>query len=189
MSKTAQEYAEQCLGLQVPKSALKDTLAIFQDVPALRDQLSDPTFPLERKNDIIDRIVPMAARELLKLLCANGQLELLEDICQRYQSMEQKKSGKFYVTLRYVTPPTDTQLEDIKKFVAHRYGDEQDVVFDMVEDASLVSGFKLTAGNEEYDWSAKGRLAQLEQKLTGLKAASTQAVSYTHLTLPTILLV
>ena len=51
MSKTAQEYAEQCLGLQVPKSALTDTLAIFQDVPALRDQLSDPTFPLERKND------------------------------------------------------------------------------------------------------------------------------------------
>ena len=68
----------------------------------------------------------MAARELLKLLCANGQLELLEDICQRYQSMEQKKSGKFYVTLRYVTPTTDTQLEDIKKFVAHRYGDEQE---------------------------------------------------------------
>ena len=39
MSKTALEYAEQCLGLGVPKSALTDTLAIFQDVPALRDQL------------------------------------------------------------------------------------------------------------------------------------------------------
>ena len=176
MSKTALEYAEQCLGLGVPKSALADTLAIFRDVPMLRDQLSEPTFPLERKNDIIDRIFPQTARDLLKLLCADGQMELFDEICQRYQSMEQKKSGKFYVTLRYVTPPSDTQLEDIKKFIAHRYGEEEDIVFEMVEDASLVSGFKLTAGNEEYDWSAKGRLAQLEQKLVGLKAASTQGI-------------
>ena len=42
MSKTALEYAEQCLGLGVPKSALADTLAIFRDVPMLRDQLSEP---------------------------------------------------------------------------------------------------------------------------------------------------
>ena len=100
MSKTALEYAEQCLCLGVPKSALADTLAIFRDVPMLRDQLSEPTFPLERKNDIIDRIFPQTARDLLKLLCADGQMELFDEICPRYQSMEQKKSGQFYVTLR-----------------------------------------------------------------------------------------
>ncbi len=176
MSKTAREYAEQCFGLGVPKSALADTLAIFSDVPVLRNQLGEPTFPLERKNDIINRIFPQAARDLLKLLCADGQMELFDEICQVYQTMERKTTGKFYVTLRYVTPPSDRQLEDIRKFIAHRYGEEENIIFEMVEDASLVSGFKLTAGNEEYDWSAKGRLAQLEQKLTGLKAASTQGI-------------
>ena len=33
MSKSAKDYAEQCLGLHIPMTALTDTVAIFHDVP------------------------------------------------------------------------------------------------------------------------------------------------------------
>ncbi len=39
MSKTAQEYAEQCLGLGVPMTALTDTVAIFRMCPSCGEQL------------------------------------------------------------------------------------------------------------------------------------------------------
>ena len=175
MSKSAKDYAEQCLGLHIPMTALTDTVAIFHDVPVLREQLSDPTLPMDHKMDIIDRIIPLDARDLLKLMCVEDQLDLLEEVNDLYHALSQKRVGDLYVTLRYVTAPTEEQLDGIKQFVAHRYG-EEGVVFEMKEDPTLVSGFKLTAGNEEYDWSAKGRLAQLQQRLSTVKTASEKGI-------------
>ena len=175
MSKSAKDYAEQCLGLHIPMTSLTDTVAIFHDVPVLREQLSDPTLPMDHKMDIIDRIIPLDARDLLKLMCVEDQLDLLEEVNDLYHALSQKREGDLYVTLRYVTAPTEEQLDGIKQFVAHRYG-EEGVVFEMKEDPTLVSGFKLTAGNEEYDWSAKGRLAQLQQRLSTVKTASEKGI-------------
>ena len=175
MSKSAKDYAEQCLGLHIPMTSLTDTVAIFHDVPVLREQLSDPTLPMDHKMDIIDRIIPLDARDLLKLMCVEDQLDLLEEVNDLYHALSQKRVGDLYVTLRYVTAPTEEQLDGIKQFVAHRYG-EEGVVFEMKEDPTLVSGFKLTAGNEEYDWSAKGRLAQLQQRLSTVKTASEKGI-------------
>ena len=79
MSKSAKDYAEQCLGLHIPMTSLTDTIAIFHDVPVLREQLSDPTLPMDHKMDIIDRIIPLDARDLLKLMCVEDQLDLLEE--------------------------------------------------------------------------------------------------------------
>ena len=175
MSKSAKAYAEQCLGLHIPRTSLTDTVAIFHDVPVLREQLSDPTLPMDHKMDIIDRIIPLDARDLLKLMCVEDQLDLLEEVNDLYHALSQKRVGDLYVTLRYVTAPTEEQLDGIKQFVAHRYG-EEGVVFEMKEDPTLVSGFKLTAGNEEYDWSAQGRLAQLQQRLSTVKTASEKGI-------------
>ena len=175
MSKSAKDYAEQCLGLHIPMTSLTDTVAIFHDVPVLREQLSDPTLPMDHKMDIIDRIIPLDARDLLKLMCVEDHLDLLEEVNDLYHALSQKRVGDLYVTLRYVTAPTEEQLDGIKQFVAHRYG-EEGVVFEMKEDPTLVSGFKLTAGNEEYDWSAQGRLAQLQQRLSTVKTASEKGI-------------
>ena len=175
MSKSAKDYAEQCLGLHIPMTSLTDTVAIFHDVPVLREQLSDPTLPMDHKMDIIDRIIPLDARDLLKLMCVEDQLDLLEEVNDLYHALSQKRVGDLYVTLRYVTAPTEEQLDGIKQFVAHRYG-EEGVVFETKEDPTLVSGFKLTAGNEEYDWSAQGRLAQLQQRLSTVKTASEKGI-------------
>ena len=175
MSKSAKDYAEQCLGLHIPMTSLTDTVAIFHDVPVLREQLSDPTLPMDHKMDIIDRIIPLDARDLLKLMCVEDQLDLREEVNDLYHALSQKRVGDLYVTLRYVTAPTEEQLDGIKQFVAHRYG-EEGVVFEMKEDPTLVSGFKLTAGNEEYDWSAQGRLAQLQQRLSTVKTASEKGI-------------
>ena len=41
-----------------------------------------------------------------------------------------------------------------------------DVKIQIVEDTSLLGGFILHVENDEYDWSLKGRLTRLEQKLT-----------------------
>ena len=78
-------------------------------------------------------------------------------------------------TLVYVTAPSESQLEGFKKFISGKYGDRP-LSFELREDPSLVSGFKLTVDNDEYDWSAKGRVAQLERKLSGTASTSVEGL-------------
>ncbi|MCC8064711.1 MAG: F0F1 ATP synthase subunit alpha [Clostridiales bacterium] len=68
------------------------------------------------------------------------------------------------VTLTYVTKPTEAQLAGIRAF-AQRRCPEEEIDLTLVEDASLGSGFRLTVGDEEFDWSTQGRLKQLREKL------------------------
>lgn len=66
--------------------------------------------------------------------------------------------------LTYVTPPTEAQLDGIRKFLAAKYNNEN-IELECVEDQSIVSGFVIRAGNDEYDWSEQGRVDQLRQKV------------------------
>ena len=175
MSKTALEYATQGVALGITRSTLMDTQSIFRDVPALAEQLSDPTVSLEKKHTVIDKVFPQAVRELLKLLCDNGDVNLFDSICAEVASQARKNSGDFFVTLRYVVPPTEEQLSGIRQFVCKHY-DRDDIIFESVEDPSLVSGFKLIAGNEEFDWSAQGRFDQLKTKLNDIPECSTDSI-------------
>ena len=67
--------------------------------------------------------------------------------------------------LRYVTPPTAEQLAQIREFLRKKYENEE-LPLELVEDKSLLGGFCITVGSEEYDWSMKGRLTQMRNRLT-----------------------
>lgn len=67
--------------------------------------------------------------------------------------------------LAYVTPPTDEQLAGIEDFLRKKYGVKQ-VRITGRQDTSIGGGFILQAGMDEFDWSTREKVRQLEQKLT-----------------------
>lgn len=73
--------------------------------------------------------------------------------------------------LTYVTPPTDDQIAGVKRFLAKKLNLEN-IELKCVEDKSIGSGFVIRAGNHEYDWSAKGRMDQLQQKVQSAVSAN-----------------
>ena len=79
-------------------------------------------------------------------------------------SLDNNKELK--VSLFYVTPPLDSQLDKMKEFVASKKGvNKEDVQIELIEKKDLVGGFVLRIGTHEYDWSTKGRLDQLMAEL------------------------
>ena len=66
--------------------------------------------------------------------------------------------------LLYVTAPSEEQLIGIRRFLAKECGDP-DIELELIQDTSLKSGFLIRVGTKEYDWSEKGRIAQLESTL------------------------
>jgi len=73
--------------------------------------------------------------------------------------------------LTYVTPPTDEQIEGVKKFLVKKLG-AKSVELECVEDKSIGSGFVISTGNHEFDWSAKGRMDQFQQKVQSAVSAN-----------------
>lgn len=90
--------------------------------------------------------------------------------------MEQttKKENCLEAILTYVTAPSAEQLEGIKNFLKKRYHAEK-VQITEVENPELGGGFKLQAGTEEFDWTTKTKLKQMEQRLAS--AAKKQHAS------------
>ena len=83
------------------------------------------------------------------------------------------------VILLYATEPSEEQLMRLTDFLREKL-DCSEVELELREDPSLISGFVLRAGSREYDFSARGRLRQLKQKLfsgeDGKKARGVQDI-------------
>ena len=95
-------------------------------------------------------------------------------------SLDNNKELK--VSLFYVTPPVDSQLDKIKDFVAAKEGVNKDEVkIDLVEKKDLVGGFVLRVGTHEYDWSTKGRLDQLMSELLSSDDGSSEKSDVNYL--------
>lgn len=73
------------------------------------------------------------------------------------------KNKKLTAKLFCVTPPDEKQREGIADFLEKKYGARPEI--EIVEDKSLVSGFRLETGGDVYDWSAKGRVEKLAEQL------------------------
>ena len=176
MLQKVSDYAQQLYKMHVPNSEIEETSRIFEVLPETASQLSDPTVPLENRLAIIDSIFPTEVRDTLKVLCQNGLLSSWMDIADEYQRVSEEEATKLRVRLRYVTKPEEEQLKRIRTFVYNKYH-TRNIEMRLEEDASLGGGFILEVGNDQYDWSTKGRRQQfLDEVMSKRLGGSSQDI-------------
>ena len=176
MLQKVSDYAQQLYKMHVPNSEIEETSRIFEVLPETASQLSDPTVPLENRLAIIDSIFPTEVRDILKVICQNGLLSSWMDIADEYRRVSEEESTKLSVRLRYVTKPEEEQLKRIRTFVYNKYH-TRNIEMRLEEDASLGGGFILEVGNDQYDWSTKGRRQQfLDEVMSKRLGGSSQDI-------------
>ena len=164
MTQTAAKYARALWEVNLPDEAIDQMMEQYHQAPELQHVLENPVIHAEEKYAVIDRIFPEQVRGFLKVLCKYGDMEYLEETIRAYKLYENKHKHVLNAELRYVTPPDEKQLAGIKGFLCKQYH-AQDVDLCMKEDASLIGGFILLADGQEYDWSLKGRIQKMKEKL------------------------
>lgn len=172
MKQEADKYVAMLENMQIPKEILSQSSDIFLAVPQIRETLADPTVLLSKKHEIINRIFPEKVRDILKLLCDNQEITLWDDILEGMRRSTPKMADSLDAVLTYVTLPEPEQLEGIKEFLKRKYHAEH-VKIVQRQDLSLGGGFKLQAGTDEYDWSTKEKLRQLENRLRDAAVSQT----------------
>ena len=72
------------------------------------------------------------------------------------------------VDIHCIVAPDEEQQKKISEFVRGRYGIE-DVRINLIKDESVGDGFNIFVGDDNYDWSASGRIRQLRRSFHKLR--------------------
>ncbi len=167
MEHTVTKYAEMLTELKIPEEAVTQTCGIFSAVPQVKETLADPGISLEKKHDVIEKVFPEKIRDILKLLCDNQDMACWDDVVKQQKQNKKNAGDCVDAVLTYVTPPAPEQRESLINFLKKKYG-VSNIRLKEKQDFSLGGGFKLQTGSDEFDWSTKEKVRQLEQKLTAV---------------------
>ena len=75
--------------------------------------------------------------------------------------------------LKFVMPPTSAQADRFKDFIASKYEiQKENIDLKLIKDADILGGFILYVGEDEYDWSFKGRAQEIKSDIDREMAAS-----------------
>lgn len=85
-----------------------------------------------------------------------------------FDTVQKLERNALTVEIQCVTPPNDEQLDKMRKFFLAEYNAE-DIDFVIVKDPSVVGGFRIFVGDENYDWSTLGRIRQLRKSFQSLQ--------------------
>ena len=163
-SLAAERYARVLYELQIPKEAVQESETIFSENPVLCQVFDSPVVSREKKFRLIDRIFPPEIRNFLKTACRHQRLDIAEEIFEAYEAYCREQAHVVTAVLSCVVPPSREQLQKMETFLCGRYGAEKAHI-EISRDEALLGGFVLRVGSDEYDWSVKGRLNRLEQRL------------------------
>ncbi len=166
MTQTVIDYAKEMKRLSVSPEDVKQTVELLEALPQVKVDFENPTVELEKKIHLIEMIFPKQIRDFLELLCDHHDFNLFTEIVEAYNEELRKveNNPNLAVQISYVVPPTEEQLNKMKEFLKEKcHADALDVT--LKEDKNLLGGFIIRAGNEEYDWSMRGRLQQIERTM------------------------
>lgn len=94
MTQAVEKYANMLRELKIPADVVDQALDIFQTVPVLLEQFSNPTADLAGKHRVIDKIFPTEIRDVIKIMCDNQEIELFSEVCKAYREMGGKNPAK-----------------------------------------------------------------------------------------------
>ena len=169
MTQTANNYGTVLFELGITKEIVEKTKEIFKAVV-----LDNMTYQQvgERFGITVNTVKTMYYRALkqeihhfLKELCDHEHMDVIEDVFAAYQNCYDEKNGILRAKMQCAEVPDETQLAQIRNYLAGKYQKTQ-VELEFEKKPELIAGFVLRVGDIEEDFSIRGRLDRLQQKLT-----------------------
>ena len=165
MTQTAINYAVVLYQLKIPKKEIEKAKKIYKESEELRKALASPVISKREKHRVIERIFPKPTCSFFKVLCDYNSVSLTEEIFAAYEDVVRKAEGIGFATLYCVTEPDRKQEKGIREFLEKRYP-EKEMEIQIVKKQELIGGFVIRYQDYEIDWSLKGRMDQLKERLT-----------------------
>lgn len=165
-AKAAFEYAAAAGDLQGWHDRLHTAALVVGD-DKVSDLLRSPVYTVEQQADAVAMILgdelEEPVRNFLAALAKNRRLPLLPKVFELFKAMKDAREQKIDVELISAAPITPEQQQTLVAALSRRL--EREVSLSTSVDESLVGGLVVRAGDQIFDGSIRGRLAQLAKAL------------------------
>ena len=164
MNDKAKELLNDLVRLNVPAQDVEDTRRILESCADIADTLGNPLVTHDEKNTVISKIFPESMHKFIMSVVRSGEIGSISEIFDEYTDILLEKEGSIRAVVRYVTPLTESQQADLRKFIMEKFV-KDDVAIEYRRDPDIIGGFILNAGDVEYDKSYRTSLRAMRDSL------------------------
>lgn len=164
MNEQDKELLKELLRLDISQEDADETKNIFVTCPDTADTLANPIVDFDEKRAVIERLFPKNMQKFILSTVRGRTVERIVEILDEYKEMLLDRQGSIRAVVRYVTPLTENQQADLKRFIMDKFIKE-DVVVEYRYDPDIIGGFILNAGDIEYDKSYRTGLRMIKESL------------------------
>ncbi len=164
MNELGKEYIKELVRLNITQETLDRARKVLAECGDVADTLANPLVTQDEKRNIIKKIFPENMHKFFMKAVKDGNVENLGEIFEEYNDLLIEKQGSIKAVVRYVTPLTESQQADLRKFIMEKFV-KDDVDIEYRHDPDIIGGFILTAGDVEYDKSYRTSLRQMKDTL------------------------
>jgi F-type H+-transporting ATPase subunit delta len=172
MSRAAIRYAKAILDIaqtsgkaEAINNDMKSIVTAIAESAELKDFLSSPVIKMDVKKSAISEIfsnVQAESQSLFNLLFENKRYEILESIAVQYTKLYDISNG---VEVAKVTTafPITTELETKVLAKIAEFSNKK-ITIENIVDPSIIGGFILRVGDQQYNASVSGKLGELKRE-------------------------
>jgi len=176
MRDTDRELLKELVRLDVSQTDCSETRRVLETCPDVADTLANPLVTHDEKRGIISKLFPESVQKFMINTVRSGAVAHIGEILDEYEDMLLDKQGSIKAVVRYVTPLTESQQADLRKFIMEKFVKE-DVDIEYKHDPDIIGGFILNAGDLEYDKSYRTSLRLMKDTLQTKAAEYVDAPS------------
>ena len=164
MRDTDRELLKELVRLDVSQTDCSETRKVLETCSDVVDTLANPLVTYDEKRGIISKLFPESMHKFMLNTVRGGAIERIGEILDEYEELLLDKQGSIKAVVRYVTPLTESQQADLRKFIMEKFVKE-DVDIEYKHDPDIIGGFILNAGDLEYDKSYRTSLRLMKDSL------------------------
>lgn len=173
MKDTAKELLKELVRLNIPKEDIETAKGVFSACPDAAETLANPLVTLDEKRTVIRKIFPKSLERSIVSAAKSGIIPELNEIFEEYEDILLEKQGGIKAVVRYVTPLTESQQAELRKFIMEKFTkDEVDIEYR--KDPDIIGGFILNAGDVEFDRSYRTSLRAIREDLKNKAAEAVE---------------
>lgn len=149
---------------------LTQIVETFKKFPRISIFFSSPQITVEEKKKALNAAVGKVDKELrsfLFLLLDKKRFKYLPEILEFYRSMVTAKLGALEVRFITATPIDAETGNNLKSKLEQKY--RKKIIIKEEIDPTIIGGGVLLIGNEQIDFSIRGKLAKLKKDLLSIR--------------------
>lgn len=174
MNDLQKELVSELVRLNITREDIETAKGVFSACPDVKETMSNPLITAEEKRNVIKRIFPKSLERTMVNAAKSGLIGGIDEVFDAYLDVLLEKQGGIKAVVRYVTPLTENQQAELRKFIMEKFvKDEVDIEYR--QDPDIIGGFILNAGDVEYDRSYRSSLRSMRETLQSRAADLTEA--------------